>query len=267
MRKLSMGALVGVLLLSLAAIAYAAVENTMTYKSQTSPSTKSPTKAKPANLFYRGTIAINTNPPELQPDAAPTTTVFFSKYIRNNAKYWPSCTQAEIDGKAQIPAKCAKARVSVPGKSTARAYAGVPGDPKSKSAQEDLTVEVYNGPSGRKLFLVVTAKPGAPVPLTNRVVPGTVVRASGPYGFAVRFDIPADLQEQFGLKVSLTDFDVHVARTVRTIKVGTRKVRAAYLQLVQCPRGRKLAVKAETKFRDSKTNELKAVTSVSSSKC
>ena len=262
MRKLYVGALVGALFLVLAAVAYA-VTDTMDFKSQTKSSVAKPTAKKPGNLFYRGTIHLDTDPPGQQPDVAPTTTIFFDKAIRRNGAKWPSCTQAEIDGKEVVPAKCKKARVSVPGKSSATAYAGTPGNPKSQSVPEELSVEAYNGPSGKKIFLAVTSKPGAPVKLSNRVVPGTVVKASGPYGFAVRFDIPKSLQEQLSLPISLTDFDVHISSAARTI-AGLGRV--AYLQLTSC-RTRKLAVKAETKFRDYTTGQMKPETDVSSSKC
>lgn len=262
MRKLTVGALVGALALALAAVAYA-VTDTMTYSSVTKSSVKNPTKTKPGNLTYRGTIHIDTDPPGQQPDTAPTTTIFFDKAIVRNSAKWPSCTRSEIDGKETVPAKCRKARVSIAGRSSATAYAGTPGNPKSQSVKEELNVEAYNGPSGKQIFLAVTSKPGAPVKLSNRIVPGTVVRASGPYGFAVRFDIPTDLQEQLGLKISLTDFDVHISPATRVI--GGKK--RAYLQLRSCPRTRRLAVKAETKFRDASTGQLKPVTSVSSSRC
>ena len=261
MRKLLIGAVVAVSALVMAAVAYA-VTDTMKFSSVTKSSVKKPTKTKPGNLTYRGTIAIDTDPPGQQPDAAPTTTVFFDNDIKRNSARWPSCTRSEIDGKETVSSKCKKARISIPGKSTATAYAGTPGNPKSQSVKEDLSVEAYNGPSGKAIFLAVTSKPGAPVKLSNRIVPGTIVRASGPYGFAVRFDIPPDLQEQLGLKISLTNFDVHIAPTTRTI--SGKKV--AYLQLTAC-KDHKLAVKAETKFRDNTTQQLKAVTSVSSSKC
>ena len=267
MRKLYVGALVAALAMVMAAVAYA-VNNTMTYSATVKSSIKNPTKAKPGNMAYRGIIAINTDPPEQQPDVAPTTTVFFDKAIKNNARYFPSCTEAEIDGKETLPAKCTKAIV---GTGTARAYAGTPGKPKSESVREDLTVKAINGPSGKKLYLVVSSTPSAPVKLKHRVVPGTVIRASGPYGFAVRFDIPGSppeksLQEQLGLKISLTDFDVQVSGKARRVKVGRVFKRIAYLQLTSC-RTRKLAVKAETKFRDSSTGQFQPRTSVSSSPC
>jgi hypothetical protein len=267
MRKVFTGTLVGALFLVLAAVAIAA-NNTVQYTSVTKPSTK-PTKAKPANLSYRGILKLDTDPPGSQPDVAPSTTVFFDKAIARRSAKWPSCTKAEIDGKASIPAKCAKARVSVPGKSTAAAWVGPnPGQPKSSQGfGENLDVEAYNGPSGKTIFLVLNSEPSAPVKVQNRVVPGTVLRASGPYGMAVRFDVPADLQQQLGLKVSLTDFDVHISNKPQRVKVGRVFKKVSYLQLVSCPKSRKLAVKAETKFRDTATNQIQARTSVSSSRC
>jgi hypothetical protein len=266
MRKLFSGAMIGALFLVLAAVAMA-VTDTMKYSSVTKVVGKAAAAKKPANLSYRGTIAINTEPAEQQPDAAPRTTVSFDKNIINNAKYYPSCTQAEIDGKEALPEKCKKAIVSIKGKSTATAYAGTPGNPKAQSVKEELTVEAINGPKGKTLFLVVSSKPNQAVTLNNRVVPGTVLKGKGLFGFLVQFDIPTDLQEQLGLKISLTDFDVHVDGKPRAVKIGGKSAKVAYLQLKACPKTRKLNVKAATQFRDNATGTIKTVESVSTSKC
>jgi hypothetical protein len=245
---------------SITAVAYA-VTDTLSYSAKLDFKGK-PTKAKPANLKYTGTLHIDTNPPGQQPEAAPVTSVYFSKAITPNAKYFPFCNQGEIDGNATFPAKCNKAKV---GTGTATALAGTPGNPDSQSVKENLNVTAVNGPSGKNLYLVLNSQPGAPVAIQNRVVPGKLVKSSGAFGFLVRFTIPADLQEQLGLAISLTDFNVVISNAAKTFKVGSKSVKGSYLQLTSC-KGT-LPVKAISAFKDKDTGSPKNVTNTSNAKC
>jgi hypothetical protein len=246
--------------MAITGVAYA-VTNTLTYSGKVTYKGK-PTTTTPANLAYTGTLHIDTNPPGSQPDTAPITDVYFSKAIKINAPYFPSCKMAEIDGQTTFPSKCNKAIV---GTGTATALAGSVGSPASQSVKEDLTVKAVNGPKGKVLYLVLTSAPGSPVAINNRVVPGTVVKKSGTFGFLVRFAIPADLQSQLGLSISLTDFNVKVSGTPRTVTINRKKVKVAYLQLTSCKSS--LPVKAIANFKDSSTGQTVPVTSQSTSKC
>jgi hypothetical protein len=241
-----------------------AVTNTLDYSAKLGYKGK-PTKKKPANLAYTGTLHIDTDPAGHQPDAAPVTTIYFPKAIKNNAKYFPSCKQSEIDGKATLPSKCKKAVV---GTGTAAALAGLPGSPASQSVNQGLNVKAVNGPKGKAIYLVLNSKPDAPVAISNRVVPGAVVKSSGAFGFRVRFTIPQDLQSQLGLSISLTDFKVKISSKARTVKVKvkgkTQKRKLSYLQLTSC-KGQ-LPTKAITEFKDSSGGR-HSVTSESRSKC
>jgi hypothetical protein len=222
-----------------------------------------PTKKKPVNASYQGILHIDTDPQGQQPEGAPTTSVYFAKGIKNNAKYFPFCNKTEIDGKPSFPAKCKKAVV---GSGTASALAGSPGNPSSQSVKEDLTVKAVNGPKGKTIYLVLNSAPSAPVAIQNRVVPGTVVKSSGQFAFLVRFQIPPDLQEQLGLTVSLTDFNVKIPSKARKVKVGRKFQKLSYLQLTSCKRT--MPVKAVTQFKDVDNNgQLKSVTSQSRGKC
>ena len=242
------------------AVAYA-VTDTVTYSSKMSFKGK-PTSTKPANMTYTGILHVDTNPPGSQPETAPSTSIYYSKAVKNNAKYFPFCNKSEIDGAATFPSKCNKAIV---GTGTASSLAGTPGSPSSQSVREDLTVKAVNGPSGKVIFLVLTSKPGAPVAINNRVVPGTVVKASGTFGFLTRFDVPPDLQNQLGLSIALTDFNVKISGTPRTFTIKGVKKSFSYLQLTSCPGT--LPVKAIANFRDADTGANKPVTSTSSAKC
>jgi hypothetical protein len=246
--------------MAITGVAYA-VTNTLTYSGKVTYKGK-PTKLKPANTAYTGLLHIDTDPPGNQPDTAPSTSVYFAKEIKNNAAYFPFCNMSEIDGQGTFPSKCNKAIV---GTGTATALAGTPGDPAANSVKENLTVKAVNGPKGKVLYLVLTSNAGAPVAINNRVVPGTVVKSSGVFGFLVRFDIPADLQSQLGLSISLTDFLVKVSGTPRTVTIKRQKVKVSYLQLTGC-KGH-LPVKAIAGFKDSSTGQVNPVTSESTAKC
>jgi hypothetical protein len=251
-----------VAVMAVTAVAYA-VTNTMTYTAKVKKSGKSPTAKKPANLTYTGTLAIDTDPPGQQPDIGPNTTVEFAKQIKNNSSAFPTCSKADIDGKPAMPAKC---KAAIVGTGTATAYAGQPGNPRSGSVMEDLTVNAVNGtPKGHQLMLVVTSKPGAPVAIANRVIPGTILKGKGLFGFDVRFDIPADLQTQVGLSISLTNFSVTVSGKARKVKIKGKSVSVSYLQLTGCPKSG-LPVKATTVFKAS-DGTLTPVTSTSTAKC
>lgn len=258
MRRLVL--LTAVAVLAVTGVAYA-VTNTLTYSAKLSFK-GTPTSKKPANLAYTATLHVGTDPQGQQPDTAPTTSVYFSKAIKKNAAYFPFCNQTEIDGQGTFPSKCNKAVV---GSGSATALAGTPGSPSSASVREDLTVKAVNGPKGKLLFLVLNSKPGAPVAITNRVVPGAVVAASGTFGFQIRFQIPADLQQQLGLQISLTDFLVKTSSTPKTVTVKGKSTKLAYLQLTSC-KGH-LPVKAIANFKDATTGKVTPVTSTSSAKC
>jgi hypothetical protein len=246
--------------MAITAVAYA-VDNTVSYTSKVTYKGK-PTSTKPANLTYTGTLHIDTNPQGQQPDTAPRTSVYFAKAIKNNSKYFPFCNASEIDGQQTIPAKCSKAKV---GTGTASALAGSPGTSGS-SIRENLTVTAMNGPKGKSIYLVLNSTPDAPVAIQNRVVPGTVVKSSGAFGFLVRFDVPQDLQEQLGLSIALTDFNVKISGTPRKVKVGKVFKKISYMQLTSCKGS--LPVKAIAQFKDSANgNNIKPVTATSSAKC
>jgi hypothetical protein len=206
------------------------------------------------NLSYTGILHVDTDPPGNQPEKAPTTTVYYSKAIKNNAKLFPFCSVAEIDGKPQIPSKCKKAII---GSGTASALAGTPGNPSSGSVRENLNVTAVNGTSGKFIMLVLNSAAGAPVAIQNRVVPGALGKASGQYGFLTRFAVPKDLQEQLGLTIALTDFKVSIPGKAHSVKVKGKTKKLSYLQVTSCKGS--LPAKALANFTDADTGTSKAV--------
>jgi hypothetical protein len=217
-------------------------------------------------MAYEGILHVDTNPPGNQPETAPKTAVYYAKAVRNNAKYFPFCNQTEIDAKSSLPAKCKKAIV---GTGTAKSLAGTPGQPDASSIQENLTVTAVNGPKGKVIYLVLNSAQGAPVAITNRVVPGFVTKASGAFGFLTRFEVPKDLQEPVpGVKVALTDFDVKISGAPRKLKVGKVFKKISYLQLTSCKGS--LPTKAIANFNhvdDNGQTTIQSVTGASTAKC
>src|SRR4051812_24132650 len=252
--------LTAVAVMAITAVAYA-VTDTITYTSKTTFK-GTPSAKKPVNVTYQGILHIDTDPQGQQPDTAPRTSVYYAKGYKTNAKYFPFCNSSEIDGHPTLPAKCNKAIV---GSGTASALAGRPGTTGS-SIRENLTVKAMNGPKGKTLYLVLNSTPDAPVAIQNRVVPGTVVKSSGAFAFLIRFDVPADLQEQLGLRIALTDFNVKISGTPRKVKIGKVFKSVSYLQLTSCKGS--LPVKAIAQFKDSANGDnIKPVTNTSSAKC
>jgi len=219
---------------SLLAVATAwAVTNTVSYTvTLKKASTAKPSVKKPVRVQYVANLHIDSDPSGNQPDTAPVTSIYFPKQIKQNSKLLPSCSQADIDGKESLPAKCGKAKV---GSGTASALAGSPGSPAANSVKEDLNVGFFNGPKAKQVLLVLNSQPGAPVAITNRVVPGDLAAGGGNFGYRVDFKIPADLQNQLGLSIALTDFKVTITNKPFSVKKNGKSVKVGYLELTGCP--------------------------------
>ena len=239
-------ALLAVVVGALAAAATAwAVTNTLSYTVALKKATGKPTAKKPIPVTYNALLHIDTDPAGSQPDTAPVTSIYFAKQIKQNAKYIPGCSVADIDGKPSMPAKCSKGKV---GSGTASALAGSPGSPASNSVKENLNVTVINGSNHRQVLLVLNSSAGAPVAITNRVVPGDLTSASAPFGYRVDFKIPEDLQNQLGLSIALTDFKVAIPNKKYTVKKAGKLVKLGFLELTGCG---ELPVRAIAHFKDS----------------
>ena len=257
MRRIAL-ALVVVGALVAAATAWAAVTNTVSYKVTLKPTGKG-TKKKPAALMYKAVLHIDTDPPGQQPDTSSHTTIQFPTLIKQNAKLLPKCSQADIDGKPTVPAKCKAAQV---GTGTASALAGSPGQDKSQSIKEDLSVKLYNGGPTRVL-LVLNAS--SPVQIQNAVVPGVLGPGAAGYGYSVDFQVPANLQNNTGLWVALTDFNVTIQPANKVVKVKGKNTKVSYLQLTGSCSG--LTSKATAYFIDDQGADAGNVTNEQPSTC
>lgn len=231
---------------ALAAAATAwAVTNTVSYTVTLKKASGTPTKKKPVPVAYNAVLKIDTDPAGQQPDTAPVTSIYFPNKIKQNSKLLPGCSVSDIDGQQTMPAKCAKGRV---GTGTASALAGSPGSPASNSVKEDLNVQFINGKNGKQVLLVLNSQPSAPVAITNRVVPGDLAGGTGAFGYRVDFKIPEDLQNQLGLSIALTDFNVKITNKAFKVKVKGKTKKVGYLELTGCGT---LPIRAIAHFKDS----------------
>jgi hypothetical protein len=245
----------------LAAAAAWAVTNTVSYTVTLKKATSAkPSVKKPVRVQYNAVLHIDTDPSGSQPDTAPVTSIYFPKQIKQNSKLLPSCSQSDIDGQQSLPAKCNKAKV---GSGTASALAGSPGSPASNSVKEDLDVGFFNGPKGKQVLLVLNSQEGAPVAITNRVVPGQLRAGTGNFGYRVDFEIPEDLQNQLGLSIALTDFKVSITNKAFTVKKNGKSVKVGYLEATGCGT---LPIRAVAHFKDA-NGATSDITNDSTAKC
>jgi hypothetical protein len=254
-------ALLAVVVGALAAAATAwAVTNTINYTVTLKKGSGTPTKKKPVPVAYNAVLKIDTDPSGSQPDTAPVTSIYFPKQIKQNSKLLPGCKQSDIDGKTDMPAKCKKGIV---GTGTASALAGSPGSPAANSVKEDLNVSFVNNPSGKQVLLVLNSQPTAPVAITNRVVPGDLSGGTGAFSYRVDFKIPEDLQNQLGLSIALTDFNVKITGKAFKVKVKGKTKKVGYLELTGCGT---LPIRAIGHFKDSSTGATTDMTDDSTAK-
>jgi hypothetical protein len=242
MRRLAIIAGASAVFFALVALALAAAPTPNV--SYTSPITEKakPKPGKPAPVKYEGILKVS-NSDGTQPLTAPTTTLYFDKNFVQNSKYFPSCSQSDIDGKPAIPAKCKAALV---GKGTASSDAGTPGQPPALT--EPLTVTAYNDGKHKQFLLVLNAT--SPVQVQNRVIPGKLGPGGGGFGYTLKFTVPPNLQQQLGLQIALTDFDVVTSNRTVTAKIHGKKQKVSYLMLKKCPPSKKLQTKAVVNFNN-----------------
>ena len=231
MRRIAALAVLALLLMTGTA---SAVSNTLSFDIAMQMS-ETPSTNKPAPLAYQWTQRIRTDPPGNQPDTASQFTFYFDKNIASNGQYFPGCSSSEVDGQPEIPDACKPAIV---GNGVATALAGSPGSPAANSVREQMTVTLLNGsPAGEQWILYLRSDPGAPV-FVRRTISGTVIPLSeaytDKYSFAVQFDVPAELQNQLGLSITMSDLVVNVPSEMHAVKVGGSYYSASFLTIKSC---------------------------------
>lgn len=234
MRKaIALAAVAAVGTTGVAATAYA-VEGTQGLTVKTSGSKG--TKKKPRNLKL--TVTTTTAGSGATPTGTfgtKTAVVFFDKNLKFNYAKFPTCSEAVVAGDYT---KCPKG--SQVGKGDSSAQVGPSGrivvTPK---------VAAFNG-GGGKLFLRTIAVAGQPD--SSGVLTGKLSKASGAFGQKLTVTIPAKLQNQFGLPITITKFGTAIQATRKGV---------GYVQSTGCTGG-KYQFKATFTYTDDTSKDATA---------
>jgi hypothetical protein len=190
-----------------------------------------PSASAPAPLAYELSSDVDTNPGAEQPESTGAAELFFARQIESNARYFPTCTMAQVDGATDVPAAC---RDAIVGNGYSVAHAGQPGQPLANSVREEMSVTLLNGsPAGQQWIIYLQSLPSAPV-YVRRAIAGSVQPGVDPFGFSVRFDIPYDLQFQLGLHIALTKLVLNIPSEVHAVNVDGATYNASFLRIGSC---------------------------------
>jgi hypothetical protein len=224
MRKVALicaAAVVGVL--GITAVAFA-IQGTQTVSIKLQ-NNRAGTKAKPRSVS-RLTVVTATTPVAGEPPfATKQAVIHFDKNLVFGTSKFASCTKTVVQTN---PANCPAASKVGGGSAVARLSTG---------GQVAPTITAYNGPNGRKIFLLVKE----PTFNVNAVLDGTLKPDTGKYGRKLDVAIPANLQNVAGIIITLTQFTTRVGGTAK----GT-----PYVGLKGCTGG-KLSFKGDFFFTDN----------------
>ncbi len=201
------------------------------------------TKAKPRNLVL--SVTTTTNAVDLAKDgtyATKSAVIHFDKNLKFNNKRFPTCALKIV---ATKPEKCPKG--SLVGKGFAKATVG------EGQIKVNPTIKAYND-KNNKINLSLIAKKGEVD--SSGILVGTLKKDTGDYGFKLDVPIPAKLQSQLGLKITLTKFNTTINRNTVTVK-GKKY---AYVNSVGCPKGGKYKFGGDFKYSDASGAKVKTAT-------
>jgi hypothetical protein len=188
-------------------------------------SSRAGTKAKPRSVS-RLTIVTATTPVAGEPPFATRQAVIhFDKNLAFGTSKFASCSKNVVQTN---PANCPKGSKVGGGSAVARLSTG---------GQVTPTITAYNGPNGKKIFLLVKE----PTFNVNAVLDGTLKTDTGKYGRKLDVLIPANLQNVAGIIITLTQFTTRVGGTAK----GT-----PYVALKGCSGG-KLSFKGDFFYTDN----------------
>ena len=193
------------------------------------------TKKKPRVVKFSTTTT--TNAVDLAKDgtyATKSAVIHFDKNLKFNSTKFPTCALKIV---ATKPEKCPKG--SLVGKGLAKATVG------EGQIKVNPSIKAYNDKGG-KLNLALIAKPGEVD--SSGILVGKLKKDSGKdYGFKLDVQIPKKLQEQLGLKITLTKFVTVIDD--KQIKVKGKKY--GYVESIGCPKGGKYKFGGDFKYDDA----------------
>jgi hypothetical protein len=183
------------------------------------------TKAKPRSVSRLTVVTTTTPLPGEPPFATRQAVIHFDKNLVFGTSKFASCAQSVVQTN---PANCPAASKVGGGSAVAKLSTGSTVLP---------TITAYNGPQGKKIFLLVKE----PTFNVNSVLIGTLKTDTGKYGRKLDVAIPANLQNVAGIIITLTQFTTRVGGTAK----GT-----PYVGLKGCTGG-KLNFKGDFFFTDN----------------
>lgn len=208
MRKLRVGAVVGLVAVVATATAFAAaVSPSVKVKASVTPN-KAGTKRHPQSVKLRTTITWQNLGPATQP-IVQTFDVLFPKGALYGGGKLPSCSYGKLN--AAGPAACPKA--SIMGTGGGNAYADtVITHPK---------ITVVNGGKSKVFFFTVLNNPAR----VQSPVVGTISKMRGKYAYKLHVVVPRILQVVAGVPIALTSLHVTAGK-------------GPWLQTTSCPNGK-----------------------------
>jgi hypothetical protein len=221
-----------------AALAFAAAgtaeagPNTQQVVSMKLSPSKAGTKKKPANVRLTFEAA-TTEPDGSQPPTITNVELYFPKELRFNPSKFATCSMADL--MPGDPSVCPRASKVGTGSAEALAAAG------AIRAQPALTA--FNGAAGNELILYTSLQ--TPINL-NQAISARLSKTGGAFAHKLTMPIPSNLQEPIpGIVATITKFSATIGGTV---KKNGRKT--GYIELVGCPRSKKLKIRGVFTTRD-----------------
>jgi hypothetical protein len=202
LRKPLIGALVGVFVLALAAVAFAQVQNTYSVTASVSP-TKAGTKKKPVPVAVKFDYQVGEQS-GLRPAVEIAYSIQFDG-IQSNGELFPKCTAAQINAAGSNAPCPSGAKV---GAGNVENFAGSSSNPADKSQACHLDLTEYNGGKGLLTLYLSGGPPTCPLSISVAIQARIIKNAKG---IAVKFSVPPTLAHP------IAGFDNSVVQTTTSL--------------------------------------------------
>lgn len=178
------------------------------------------------------------------PGTLAKTTIFFPHGPRVNGALFPSCDPQRL-------LRMRGRRSACPAGSRIGGGTAIGTSPSFEGVNEQLRVDVYNGPRGRSILLYLQGF--NPVAVSGMVNASFTPLRGGRWGYRLSLRVPENLQEiSSEIFASLLRFTTRVGGSVRVRENG-RMVRRGYIEALACPPGALVPVRGVFGFRDGES--------------
>lgn len=191
---------------------------------------KKGTKAKPTTLKLSTTTKTSAKDPAQNGTyATKSAVIHFDKNLKFNAKSFPTCTESTVvNTPADCPAK------SLVGKGYAKAVIG------AGQIKANPTIKAYNAAGGKLILRLLKAEGEVD---SSGVLTGTLKKDTGKFGQKLVVPIPEKLQNQFGLAITLTEFN--------TVIKAQKSKGKGYVESIGCGKTKKYNFGGDFVFSDN----------------